>query len=233
MTVYSGTVIAVRPVHKLALKFFKKSKENLPRRWVVWSSTVDSESLFENPVWLRNVEDDSDALPLRQRSLLVKTFFEMYIGQTIKYSLKSGEWYKDCYSVGDKTLPKLYQVDSFSDIHKWFKKNRPECLEGGLKILREKKTKAIAVTKKKNAVRRKDKAIREQEEFEKRRRDALKLSFIKGRNPKHGTEQWEARHKGRLYILAREFSYEPSEGAIPIEKAFDLVPDRIVLVDRI
>src|SRR3989344_9433917 len=104
MTVYSGVVIAVKPVHKLALKFFEKSKDNLPRRWVVWS-TVDSESRFENPVWLRNVEDDSNVLPLRQRSLLVKTFFEMCIGQTIEFSLKSGQWYQACYSVGEKALP--------------------------------------------------------------------------------------------------------------------------------
>lgn len=74
---------------------------------------------------------------------------------------------------------------------------------------------------------------RRKEELEERRRKALKLAFKKGYNPKHGTEQWEARHNGRLFVLRREDRYEPSEGEIPIEERFELVSGRIVLVQRI
>ena len=66
-----------------------------------------------------------------------------------------------------------------------------------------------------------------------RREKALKLAFVKGRNPKHGNEQWEARLDGKLYILERKCTYQPSEAMVPVEEVFDLVPDRIVLVERI
>lgn len=69
--------------------------------------------------------------------------------------------------------------------------------------------------------------------LEQRRRTALKLAFTKGRNPKHGNEQWEARYKGRLFVLRREDLYKSSEGEIPIEEMFDLMPGRVVLVQRI
>lgn len=162
MTNYQGKIKQIRPVHKLALKFFEKGKENLPKRWVVWSTVPDSGSCFEYSVWLRTIEDDSDVFPLRQRSLLVKTFFEMCMDQEVEFSLKSGEWYQACYSVMDEALPKFCQVNSFSDIHKWFKENHPECLEDNLKVLTEKRARAIAATKKENAAKRKVVAIREQ-----------------------------------------------------------------------
>ena len=59
------------------------------------------------------------------------------------------------------------------------------------------------------------------------------LAFRRGRNPKHGSKQWEASYKGLLYVLDRSQSYDASEGAIPVKKAFDLVPGRVVLVNRI
>lgn len=74
---------------------------------------------------------------------------------------------------------------------------------------------------------------RRKKELEERRKNALHLSFRKGRNPKHGNEQWEARHDGLLYILRREDVYDTSEGQIPVEKIFELVPGRIVLAERI
>lgn len=73
----------------------------------------------------------------------------------------------------------------------------------------------------------------EKKRLEERRKSALKLPFTKGRNPKYDCDQWEAQHEGRLYVLRREDSYDSAEGPIPIEKVFDLVQDRIVLVSRI
>lgn len=73
----------------------------------------------------------------------------------------------------------------------------------------------------------------EQRRLEERRRNALRLAFTIGHNPKYGDEQWEARQNGRLFVLRREDVYEPSEGEIPVEERFDLVPGRIVLVQRI
>ena len=225
---YSDKVRSIQPVHKLPLNFDETGKEDLPERWVVWATMErkDYPGFEGERVWLRTVEDDGDRLPLRQRSLLVKAFFETIVGQEIAFNLKSGEWYQACYSVEDGTLPEMYQVDSFSEIQEWVTKNHPEWLEDGLKVLREKKAKAVAITKKKNAVERKA-------ELEKRRQRAIKLVFSKGRNPKHGTDQWEAHRNGRLYVLAKECKYESSDGEIPVEVAFDLVPDRIILVDRI
>lgn len=74
---------------------------------------------------------------------------------------------------------------------------------------------------------------RRQKELEEQRKNALWLSFRKGRNPKHGNEQWEARHEGLLFILRREDKYDASEGKIPVEESFELVPDKIMLVQRI
>lgn len=75
--------------------------------------------------------------------------------------------------------------------------------------------------------------LRLSKELEERRKNALQISFKLGRNPKHGNEQWEGRHNGRLYILRREDAYESSEDKIPVEPVFDLVPGRITLVERI
>ncbi|KKS38560.1 MAG: hypothetical protein A3G49_06645 [Candidatus Sungbacteria bacterium RIFCSPLOWO2_12_FULL_41_11] len=69
--------------------------------------------------------------------------------------------------------------------------------------------------------------------LEERRANAMKLVFQKGFNPKYGNEQWEARSEGRKYILERTDNYSPSEGTIPIEIMFDLIPDRVTLVRRI
>lgn len=73
----------------------------------------------------------------------------------------------------------------------------------------------------------------EKAKLEERRQNALKLCFVKGYNPKYGSEQWEARYGGRLYVLRREDDYELEEKHVPVEKIFDLVPSRIVLVQRI
>lgn len=215
---FDGKVVAIKPIHKLAARSLWEVEKTLPKRWVIWS-VVDSEYRL---VWLRIVEDDSDALPLRQRSLLVKTFFEQLVDQKIQFSEKRGDWYKECYSVEGGALPELYQVDSFSNIYEWFKKNRPECLENDLKVLREKKAKAVAATKKKNIA-----------ELERRRQNAPKLTFTRGLNPRYGTEQWEARKDGRLFILRREDYYDLTYGPVPIEETFDLVPGRITLVKRV
>ncbi len=76
--------------------------------------------------------------------------------------------------------------------------------------------------------------LRQKKWLEERRENALHLAFTLGYNPKYGTEQWEARYNGRLFVLRREDRYEPSEGEIPIEERLNLVPSgRIVLVQRI
>ncbi len=221
-------IIELQIIHKVAIEAL-----NLPKRWVIWATTQKyKKSKYFNPenrVWLCIIADDSDNLPLRQRSLLVKNFFEPIIGSKIEFSLGSSCVYshESHYSVHEHTLPALYQqVSSFTDICNWFQENRPECIENDLKLLREERNREIAATKKKN------KAIKERE-LEEQRKNALKLAFVKGRNPKHGNEQWEARHNDHLYILRREDEYEPSEGKIPVEEIFDLVSDRITLVQRI
>jgi len=87
--------------------------------------------------------------------------------------------------------------------------------------------------RKREAKWRAEEELRQKKWLEERRKNALRLVFRKGYNPKYGTEQWEARHDGRLFVLRREDQYEPSEGEIPVEERFDLVLGRIVLVQRI
>ena len=81
--------------------------------------------------------------------------------------------------------------------------------------------------------RRRREEVEEKARLKERLKNALKLSFVRGRNPRYGTEQWEAQHEGRLYVLQREDNYDPEEKAVPVEKRFDLVPNRIMLVERI
>lgn len=75
--------------------------------------------------------------------------------------------------------------------------------------------------------------LKEAAELQERRERALKLAFVKGRNPKYKSEQWEARHKNVLYVLRHEDIYEPSEGRVSVEKVMDLIPGRVALVKRI
>ncbi|QQG46406.1 MAG: hypothetical protein HYY55_00995 [Candidatus Niyogibacteria bacterium] len=74
---------------------------------------------------------------------------------------------------------------------------------------------------------------KKQNELEERRKNALKLSFQLGQNPKDGLDEWKTRHRGALYVLRREDDYSPTEGEVPVEKIRDLVSDRILLVKRI
>ena len=217
-----GKIIEVQPIHKVPQAFPVK----LPERWVVWATIKDDKYGFEERVWLRTVADDSDALPLRQRSLLVRNFFETLIGQEIEYSLKYDVGYEPCYSAHESSVPKSHLLDLFSDIYGWFEKNRSECLENNLKSLRESRSQKLAAI-------RKEEEARLEEALRIRREKALKLAFVKGRNPKHDDEQWEAQHEGRKYILRREDIYQPSEAMVPVERVFDLAPDRVVLVRRI
>lgn len=87
--------------------------------------------------------------------------------------------------------------------------------------------------RKREAKWRAEEELRNKKWLEERRKNAPHLAFRKGYNSKYGTEQWEARHNGRLFVLRREDQYEPSEGEIPIEERFDLVPGRITLVQRL
>lgn len=140
----------------------------------------------------------------------------------------------------EKSIATIYAV-SAKDLSKWF--SRLQRLMESPAELRKIKQKI----KEQKEETKKEKDLAEQE-LEQRwrqidateearlnelRKNALKLSFIKGNNPKYGTEQWEARYDGRLYILRREDDYELEEKNVPVEKMFDLVPDRIVLVQRI
>lgn len=208
-------VVRVEPTHKVPSSNYEGKK--YPRRWVVWVVTNEDER-----VWVRTVKDDSDRLPLRLRSLLVKAFFEQLVGQEIKFDKYQDESYQECYSVNEDKLPEDLLLDEFARIYAWCKKNRPEWLENDLELLRKKRGQAVAATKKRNA-----------DALAERRRKALKLTFVEGRNPKYGDKQWQARHNGRLYVLARECEYNSSEGSIPIEEVLELVPDRVILVARI
>lgn len=223
---YRETVVSIQSTHKLPLEFHSSDEVDLPRRWVVWATTNEDER-----VWIRTVNDDSDCLPLRLRSLLVKTFFEGLIGQEVEFDKYYGAGFESCYSVDghEAVLPEHLLLDKFSLIYAWCEKNQPEWLENHLEQLRKKRNQAIVATKKKNA-KEKEEVLKN---LKKRREKALKLIFVEGRNPKWGDKQWQARLNGRLYVLARESQYDPAEGAIPVEEAMELVPGRVVLVERI
>lgn len=216
---YQETVVSIQPTHKLPLEFHSSDEVDLPKRWVVWATTNEDER-----VWIRTVNDDSDCLPLRLRLLLVRTFFEGLVGQEVEFDKYYGAGFESCYSVDghEAVLPKHFLLDKFSRIYAWCEKNHPEWLENNLELLRKKKNQAVAATKKRNA-----------DALAERRRNALKLIFVESRNPKWGDKQWQARLNGRLYVLARESQYDPSDGAIPVEEAMELVPGRVVLVERI
>lgn len=210
-------IIQIQPVHKLPLKDYDRKVEKLPRRWVVWAITNEDER-----VWVHTVEDDSEKLPLRLRSLLIKAFFEQLVGQEIEFDKYHDECYQECYSAVEAKLPGDLLLDKFTHIYTWCENNHPKWLENDLEILRKEKNQVVAVTKKKNA-----------DALAERRKKALKLTFVEGRNPKWGDKQWQARHNGRFYVLARELKYDPSEGAIPVEDVLELVPDKVILVARI
>lgn len=209
-------VIRVERVHRLA-SINPDGIKTYPRRWVVWAITDKNER-----VWVRTVEDDSEHLPLRSRSLIVKAYFEQLVGQEIEFEVYSGESYQECYSCSKDKLPENLLLDKFTSIYVWCEKNHPELLENKLEPLRKEKNQAVAATKKKNA-----------DELAERRSNALQLTFVEGRNPKWGDKQWQARYAGRLYVLQRGTKYDPSEGAIPVEEKFHLVPDKVILVRRI
>lgn len=210
-------VVRVEPVHKLPSTNPYDGRKKYPRRWVVWAITDEDER-----VWVRTVKDDTDHLPLRLRSLLIKAFFERLVGQEIEFDKYRDESYQECYSVNEAKLSEDLLLDKFARIHVWCEKNRPEWIENDLELLRKKRNQAVVATKKRNA-----------DALEERRNKALKLAFVEGRNPKYGDKQWQARHNGRLYVLARECEYNSSEGSIPIEEVLELVPNRVVLVARI
>lgn len=222
----TGLVVRVEPTHKVPSANYEGKK--YPKRWVVWVVVNVCDR-----VWVRTVEDDSDRLPLRLRSLLVKTFFEQLVGQKIEFGRYYAEAFQGCYSVSEDKLPENLVLDKFTRIHVWCEKNRPEWLENDLELLRNKKKRAVAATKKRNAADLAEWKKRDADALAERRRKALKLTFVEGRNPKWGEKQWQARHNGRLFVLARECEYNPSEGEIPIEEARELVPGKVVLTRRI
>jgi len=219
---YRERVVQIQPVHKQPLKLDDRKKEELPKRWIVWAITNDGKYLGDERVWIRTVEDNSDKLLLRLRSLLVKAFFEQLVGQEIEFDKYRDECYQECYSATEAKLPDDLLLDKFTRIYTWCEKNHPEWLENDLEMLRKKKNQVVAATKKKNA-----------DALAERRRKALQLTFIEGVNPKWGDKQWQTRHAGRLYVLQRGTKYNPSEGVIPVEEDFHLVPDRVILVRRI
>ncbi|MBI2035894.1 MAG: hypothetical protein HYT12_04440 [Candidatus Liptonbacteria bacterium] len=59
------------------------------------------------------------------------------------------------------------------------------------------------------------------------------LSFWRGRNPKHQTDQWECRDGGRKYVLDSACHYNPSEGPVFCRVTRELVPDRVLLVSKL
>lgn len=63
--------------------------------------------------------------------------------------------------------------------------------------------------------------------------DYLLLTFWEGRNPKHGTPQWESRDSGIKYVLGRESSYSAGEGPVLVRVTRDLVPDKVYLVSKL
>ncbi len=59
------------------------------------------------------------------------------------------------------------------------------------------------------------------------------LSFWRGKNPKHHTEQWEARDGGKKYVLDNTCSYNPSEGSVFVKVTRELVENRVFLVSKL
>lgn len=84
-----------------------------------------------------------------------------------------------------------------------------------------------------DSARRAEEDLRRSKDLEERIENAPHLCFKKGRNPKYGNDQWEARCNGRIFILRREDSYDPLEKEIPVKEIVELVPGRIVLVQRL
>ena len=143
---YRERVVQIQPVHKQPLKLDDRKKEELPKRWIVWAITNDSKYLGDERVWIRTVEDNSDKLLLRLRSLLVKAFFEQLVGQEIEFDKYRDECYQECYSATEAKLPDDLLLDKFTRIYTWCEKNHPEWLEEDLERLGKKKNQVLYET---------------------------------------------------------------------------------------
>lgn len=151
----------------------------------------------------------------------VKQDFEMHL-EIVSYLY--GMYYHKNYSKGGHLITEFCEENKQEEIERL-----PRRAQEIIKELEPRKEKE----KKKRLEKEAEEEKRYKAELAEFRKNALKLSFIKGRNPKYGDDQWEARQNGRLYVLRRENGYDPKEGAIPVMEMFDLVPGRITLVARI
>lgn len=232
--VSQGTIKEIEVTHKKHFGGFRDADgyESRARyaRIVVWATTARGKR-----VWVRTVEGGLDPLNISIKIAMAQEFFKALVGKKIRFH--KDEW-GDTLFAEENSLPQEFLI-SYSEIKKkmwkWVEANRGEELN---QLRKERSAKAAATRKENAAIKAEEEEwraqmeLRRQKELEERRKKALHLAFKKGRNPKYGSEQWEAWHEGRLYILRREDSYDPSEDKIPVEESFDLVPDRIVLVQR-
>lgn len=228
MDMLQGTIERVEVVHRK--NFTALDGRRRCARIVVWAVMTSGER-----VWVRTVEGGLDPINIGIKVAMAQEFFKKLTGHEIRFrEQKSGG--EAAFFADEKSLPKKF-LFSYREIKEslwhWVEANYAEELEN---LRKARTTKAIA-TRRANAGAREAEskrfAAQQQRELETRCQNALRLNFVKGRNPKHGNDQWEARHNGLRYVLRRKDAYDPSEGKISVEEIFHLVPDRVVLVSRI
>ncbi|MFA6397838.1 MAG: hypothetical protein WDK96_03290 [Candidatus Paceibacterota bacterium] len=222
-----GNINDLKRTHKTPISFtdLDGKKVNLPARWII---RVDVKKYIYENIWIQTIVDDgSEEIPLKIRSLIVKEFLSELMGKAIIYSNKPDTRGSDFshYSIEENVLPKQYrELDSFSKIYKWFVDNQPEIFGKDFENLIKKSKDQTQNTRKANI-----------EALNERREKAIKVAFKEGIDSRSGNKQWEARVGGILYILDRSSArtYNPSEGPIPVEKNIDIIPNKVVLVSRI
>lgn len=221
---FQGTIRGVEVVHR---KNFTEFMGPMRRaRIVVWATTARGKR-----VWIRTVEGELDQLNIGIKIVMAQEFFGKLVGYKIRFHQDKWEG-KNTFFAEKESLPDKFRV-SYPEIKKvmwrWVKTHYGVELD---RLQTDRMAKA-AETRKKNAERDVQADLRRKAFLEERRKNALHATFIKGRNPKYGTDQWEARHEGRKLVLRKEDRYDPTEGSIPIENEFDLIPDKVILVRRI
>lgn len=208
MAVFEEKISRIEVEHKKG--FTPEDKRARLARTVVWAVTET-----DKRVWLHTVEGGLDVQFVEIKVAMVAEYFKDLAGQTIRFEEARG------FLALRGMLPDRFRAPYAkirSEMSDWVEANCRELLE---RLRAEKSAKAARTKTKK-------------EEADTRRfANALKLAFVRGRNPKRGNERWEAKRDGRLYILDDEQPYSPSEKEVPVERMKDIVPDRIILVQRI
>lgn len=227
-------------------------------RMVVWAMMERGER-----VWIRTVEGDLEHTYNEVKIAFFQEFFNGLVGQTIEFEPgKHGGFFVNSYSVPLKFSKPSYPRIKH-EMEKWVEENCAELIKrlnkekaakaAATRIMNREYAEEMEEDRRRdiqeyglrdnatdeeiyNARHKKyleECVEKERRKLEEKRRNALKLTFRKGINRKYGTEQWETKKNGVIYVLDRRDSYESAQGEVPVEKVRELVLGRIVLVKQI